>query len=210
MKQDGGPTAIETHLGWVLSGPAKGLHQKTVINLISTHSSHMLRVDSITEPESLDAGLKRFWELESLGILKEEHPVQQQFSQRISFKGEDTKSTCPGRAHTLPYPTTMTCVESNWVAYSIGCVRIQRSFNSTMQSSRINFTRAWWRLLANLPGGRERGFTTSLIMGYFVTISRQPSSVWCTTLHPRQMAPSLNEHLYTLVPTLGRISSRFF
>ena len=56
VKQDGGPTAIETHLGWVLSGPAKGLHQETVINLISTHSSHMLRVDSITEPESLDAG----------------------------------------------------------------------------------------------------------------------------------------------------------
>ena len=29
--------------------------------------------------------LRKFWELESLGILKEEHPVQHQFSQRIKF-----------------------------------------------------------------------------------------------------------------------------
>ena len=86
VKQDGGPTAVETHLGWVLSGPAEGLHQETVINFVSTHSSHMLRVYSAAEPDNLDAELKRFWELESLGILKEEHPVQQQFSQRISFK----------------------------------------------------------------------------------------------------------------------------
>ena len=86
MKQDCGPTAIETWFGWVLSGPAEGLDEETVINFVSTHSNHMLRVDSATESESLDVGLRRFWELESLGILKEEHPVQQQFSQRISFK----------------------------------------------------------------------------------------------------------------------------
>ena len=82
VKQDGGPTPIETHLGWVLSGPAEGLHQETVINFVSTPSSHMLRVYSDSEPDDLDAELKRFWELESLGILKEEHPVQRQFSRK--------------------------------------------------------------------------------------------------------------------------------
>ena len=46
----------------------------------------MLRVDYDSEVEDVDAGLKRFWDLESLGILKEEHPVQQQFSQRITFE----------------------------------------------------------------------------------------------------------------------------
>ena len=86
VKCDGGPTAIETRLGWVLSGPAEGLHQEVVTNLTSTLSSHMLRIDSATESDSLDAGLRRFWELESLGILREEHPVQQQFSQKISFE----------------------------------------------------------------------------------------------------------------------------
>ena len=43
------------------------------MNLVS--SSHMLWVDYIADPESLDAKLKRLWELESLGIFKEEHPV---------------------------------------------------------------------------------------------------------------------------------------
>lgn len=86
MRRDGGPTALETRLGWVLSGPATELPQETTINYAFTQSSHTLRVDAIIEPESLDAGLKRFWELESLGIHKEEHPVQQQFSQKISFK----------------------------------------------------------------------------------------------------------------------------
>ena len=46
----------------------------------------MLRVDYDVEVEDLDAGMKPFWDLESLGILKEEHPVQQQFSQRITFE----------------------------------------------------------------------------------------------------------------------------
>ena len=64
----------------------------------------MLRVDSITEPESLDAGLKRFWELESLGILKEEHPVQQQFSQRISFKGGRYEVHLPWKSAHPPLP----------------------------------------------------------------------------------------------------------
>jgi hypothetical protein len=46
----------------------------------------MLRVDYDAEVEDLDAGLKRFWALESQGILKEEHPIQQQFSQQITFE----------------------------------------------------------------------------------------------------------------------------
>ena len=80
-----GPTAIETRFGWVLSGPSKEPAEHTPINFISTHSSHMLRVDADADAEHLDAELKRFWSLESLGISKEEHPVQQQFSQRITF-----------------------------------------------------------------------------------------------------------------------------
>ena len=86
VKGDDGPTAIETRLGWVLSGPAKEPREETMTNFISTGSSHLLRVNSDTEAEDLDAGLKRFWDLESLGILKEEHHVQKQFSQQITFE----------------------------------------------------------------------------------------------------------------------------
>ncbi len=104
VKQDSGPTAIETRLGWVLSGPAEGLCHDTVLNLTSTHSSHLLRVDATTESESLDAGLKRFWELESLGILKEEHPVQQQFSQKIAFKRGRYEVHLPWKESHPPLP----------------------------------------------------------------------------------------------------------
>lgn len=44
VKGTGGPTAIETRLGWVLSGPAEGLQEDTAINLVSTHSSYVMRV----------------------------------------------------------------------------------------------------------------------------------------------------------------------
>lgn len=79
-----GPTAVETNFGWVLSGPEEGVAQEdTAINFTSTHT---LRVDAFTEQQSLEAGLKRFWVLESLGILKEEQSVYDTFTQQISFK----------------------------------------------------------------------------------------------------------------------------
>jgi hypothetical protein len=79
-----GPAAVETKLGWVLSGPVEGIAQETTaINFVSTHS---LRVDAFTEQQSLEEGLKRFWELESLGILKDEQSVYDTFTQQISFK----------------------------------------------------------------------------------------------------------------------------
>ena len=86
VKGDGGPTAIETRLGWVLSGPADGVQEETSINLIPAHSTHILRVDNFSEAENLDSQLRRFWELESLGILKDEQPLEQQFTQQITFK----------------------------------------------------------------------------------------------------------------------------
>ena len=79
-----GPAAVETRLGWVLSGPVEGVAQEsTAINFVSTHT---LRVDAFTEQQSLEEGLRRFWELESLGILKDEQSVYDTFTQQISFK----------------------------------------------------------------------------------------------------------------------------
>ena len=49
LKGDSGPTAVETRLGWVLSGPTEVLQEDTTINFTSAHSSHVLRVDSVTE-----------------------------------------------------------------------------------------------------------------------------------------------------------------
>ena len=78
-----GPIAVETLFGWVLSGPTQGVQEETVVNLSSTHQ---LCVDLVPDYGTLDAELKQFWELESLGILPDEHPVRRKFSQQISFK----------------------------------------------------------------------------------------------------------------------------
>ena len=82
-----GPTAVETKLGWVLSGPVEGVApENAAINFVSSFSTHSLRVDTLTEQESLERGLRRFWELESLGILKDEQSVYDTFTQQISFR----------------------------------------------------------------------------------------------------------------------------
>ena len=42
VRGNNGPMAIETRLGWVLSGPAEELWEDTVINFASTHCSPLL------------------------------------------------------------------------------------------------------------------------------------------------------------------------
>ena len=62
-----GPTAIQTKLGWVLSGPVQaGNPRWHTTSLVTTH------VLSVDTEVSLDSDLKTFWELESLGIQPDE------------------------------------------------------------------------------------------------------------------------------------------
>ena len=79
----GGPVALQTRLGWVLSGPITSSEvRETSANLIR----HVLRIDSGPSLRELDRTLKAFWELESLGIIDSEHSVQEQFSSNIAFQ----------------------------------------------------------------------------------------------------------------------------
>ena len=61
VRGDDGPVAIETTLGWVLSGPT-GVSDPTL-----SLNVHILHVGEVTNAE-LDRDLRLFWELESLGI----------------------------------------------------------------------------------------------------------------------------------------------
>ena len=84
-----GPTAIHTRLGWVLSGPLQGMESgKNAVNLIA--STHALRVNGETThnnpDQSLDTQLKKFRELESFGIVKNELSVYDKFINEITFK----------------------------------------------------------------------------------------------------------------------------
>lgn len=75
-----GPTATDTHLGWVLSGPVC-----SEANLQDLHyPAHSMLVHT-SDASSMDNVLKNFWELESLGILPAEPSVYDTFKQSIKF-----------------------------------------------------------------------------------------------------------------------------
>ena len=80
-----GPIAIHTKLGWVLSGPMLASnHTRCLASLVTTH---VLRVDAQQqEPNSgLEAQLRAFWELESLGIQEAERSLYDDFAGDIVF-----------------------------------------------------------------------------------------------------------------------------
>ena len=85
-----GPAALETKLGWVLSGPVPWDQeaQCTQTNLTLTHllmvNEGQSKEDEPTK-ESLENQLSKFWDLENLGILKSEDTVYQNFEEEIKF-----------------------------------------------------------------------------------------------------------------------------
>ena len=87
LREADGPVAVNTKLGWVLSGPVHGLLcTATPVNLVTTHT---LLVDVYTVDDSLqelDRTLKKFWDLESLGVKQNEPSVYQDFQKDITFR----------------------------------------------------------------------------------------------------------------------------
>ena len=100
---NGGPIAIQTKLGWVLSGPlsVSGPGHSSV-NLITTH---VLKADAL-QPElnPLDDTLRSFWELESLGISGPERTVHDEFVDAISFKDGRYQVSLPWKEFHKPLP----------------------------------------------------------------------------------------------------------
>ena len=81
-----GPTAINTKLGWVLSGPTDMTTQDS--SSVNVVTSHTLRVDThLPIEEGLDSTLRRFWDLESIGIRNDDTTVLGDFSKRIAIDG---------------------------------------------------------------------------------------------------------------------------
>lgn len=68
--QGGGPTAIQTKLGWVLSGPLHGANQteQQRKNLVATHVLETAVNPVNITNERLNGNMRRLWDQESLGI----------------------------------------------------------------------------------------------------------------------------------------------
>ena len=106
--EHGGPVAINTKLGWVLSGPAPDMTpHPTSVKLISTHTitTHTLRVDSQHyNTEKLDDRLRAFWELESLGIHNPDKSVYEEFGENVCFKEGRYEVSLPWKEVHDPLP----------------------------------------------------------------------------------------------------------
>ena len=79
-----GPIAIDTRLGWVLSGPTSFPTQEQPSSGLVTHT---LRVDAL--PQDLttsDRWLEAFWELESFGVPDSDRSVYDKFQETVQFK----------------------------------------------------------------------------------------------------------------------------
>ena len=94
--------AVQTTLGWVLSGPAGTTGQrKSTVSLVTTHT---LRVEGVTNKE-LDTTLRSFWELESLGIQSPNtDPVSDQFASTVQMKSGRYEVSLPWREYHDPLP----------------------------------------------------------------------------------------------------------
>ena len=109
---ESGPVAIETKLGWVLSGPTSAPTGEPVSSGLVTHT---LRVDALSQDvTTLDRRLKSFWELESFGVPESDHSVYDKFQESIEFKNGRYEVALPWKDFhpCLPdnYQLSLTCL----------------------------------------------------------------------------------------------------
>ena len=96
---NGGPVAIKTHLGWVLSGQVNEAKETPTDSSVFLNNTHMLRLD--TEPIeendcSLKEGLSKFWSIEALGIAPESiDAVYQQFLKTVHMRNARYEVSLP-------------------------------------------------------------------------------------------------------------------
>jgi hypothetical protein len=110
----GGPVAVKTHLGWVLSGPVVEVSQSLLESSVCMSNTHVLRLDTeeVAEPCSLRKEVAKFWETESIGIVPEsEDAVHQQFLNEIQMKDGRYEVSLPWKdGHpTLPDNYNLSC-----------------------------------------------------------------------------------------------------
>ena len=104
-RQGTGPTAIETRLGWVLSGPVTGLCSES--SSVNALSCHVLKVEASQHGcsnTSLDQALRKFWDLETIGINPEESSVYDDFVLTITFRNGRYCVSLPWKCYHPPLP----------------------------------------------------------------------------------------------------------
>ena len=90
------PVAVETKLGWVLSGPLRRERVRSEMN-VNLVGSDVIKDETHGKKEQereLEKSVKRLWDLETVGI-REENEVHEALKDNISFNGESYKVRLP-------------------------------------------------------------------------------------------------------------------
>ena len=129
---ESGPTALQTKVGWVLSGPVQGgsALNSTQFNFTNTHAlrvdTHDQFMDESSENRTLERKLAEFWDLEAIGISPEEKSEYGRFNEDITFKN--------GRYEVkLPWKECHATLPDNYTL----CQRRLKSLTRRLQSEEI-------------------------------------------------------------------------
>ena len=144
------PVARLTNLGWVCFGPTlvDEFRRKS-----QTHFTRTYRTCHVADQEPVDNLLRKFWDLETLGIREtagqsltpEDKAALKQVKQIHHGKTEDTKLGFRGeRGSRHSTTTTWPCPDSR-VRKLLCWIGIRRSLRLTVESSQTTNERATWR-----------------------------------------------------------------
>ena len=138
-RQGAGPTAIETRLGWVLSGPVTGLCSES--SSVNALSCHVLKVEALQHGcsnASLDQALRKFWDLETLGINSEESSVYDNFVHTITFQNGRYCVSLPWKDYHPPLPDNFHLCQKSRVENNVRSSVIFRAFYSNVRAIKIS------------------------------------------------------------------------
>ena len=105
-KGESGPVAVNSKLGWLLSGPLNDSATPTDVqsNLIISGKSE-INYGTRDEEHNLVGTLKKFWETETIGIHQPEDTVQSdEFTKHVYRQGDRYEVSLPWKEEHLPIP----------------------------------------------------------------------------------------------------------
>ena len=98
IRSSSGPTAMHSHLGWILSGPRVIESDSIMMRTLATG------VEIAEGKSRLEKQLRSFWELEALGISEQETTLYEQLKDHNSFYGTRYEITLPWKDNTVTLP----------------------------------------------------------------------------------------------------------
>ena len=104
--EPGEPVAVETHLGWVLSGPLKGVCDDSQIHvhLHLVGNSLSRNEEAFVDNRKLEDSARKLWDFETLGI-REGDQVHEALKDAIVFNGNRYEVSLPWKQGHGPLPS---------------------------------------------------------------------------------------------------------